>query len=105
MKVADLLLVTFSAIFVKNWTRRYDFISSNSIFVFKIYVWALIFLILVILCISIAGYIAHLMGLPINLVGACNQNDAFHQILSKGVFCEPEKVLKSTSCSMDIMVS
>eukprot|EP00112_Aurelia_sp_Birch-Aquarium-sp1_P006372 Seg1704.10 transcript_id=Seg1704.10/GoldUCD/mRNA.D3Y31 product="Threonine synthase-like 2" protein_id=Seg1704.10/GoldUCD/D3Y31 len=51
-----------------------------------------------------AGYIAHLMGLPINLVGACNQNDAFHQILSKGVFREPKEVLKSTSCSMDIMV-
>ena len=72
---------------------------------FKIYICALIFLILILLFIPTAGYIAHLMGLPINLVGACNQNDAFHQILSKGVFCEPKQVMISTSCSMDIMVS
>ena len=79
--------------------------QTISMFIFRFIFVHLSFSCSFILCIPTAGYIAHLMGLPINLVGACNQNDAFHQILSKGVFREPKQVLKSTSCSMDIMVS
>lgn len=52
-----------------------------------------------------AGYIASIMGLPIKLVAAVNQNGATHRILSEGVFKEPDEVLKSISCSMDIAVS
>lgn len=52
----------------------------------------------------VAGYIANLMGLPIELIAAVNQNDSAHRIFSKGDFSPPKEVLMSSSCSMDITV-
>eukprot|EP00794_Sanderia_malayensis_P007969 gene7969-8828_t len=51
-----------------------------------------------------AGYIAHLMGLPIQLVAATNQNDSSHRIFCNGDFSKPSQILQSSSCSMDITV-
>eukprot|EP00795_Rhopilema_esculentum_P004546 gene4546-20798_t len=51
-----------------------------------------------------AGYFCYLMGVPIKLVAAVNQNAATHHILSTGIFSVPNEVLRSSSCSMDIAV-
>ena len=52
-----------------------------------------------------AGYIAKLMGLPINrLIVATNQNDILHRCLSTGDY-QKRHLLRSLSPSMDIQVS
>lgn len=51
-----------------------------------------------------AGSLARLMGLPIEIVCAVNENDIVHKTLSKGDFSVTNSVVKTWASSMDIQV-
>lgn len=53
----------------------------------------------------LAGYYAKLMGLPISLIAATNENDIIHRFFDKGEYHRADKAIPTCSPSMDIQVA